>query len=30
MDVLEGSERRFTKKLCDSMIPSMIETYWEI
>ncbi len=30
MEVLEGSERRFTKKLCDSMIPSMIETYWEI
>ena len=30
MDILEGSERRFTKKLCDSMIPSMIETYWEI
>jgi hypothetical protein len=30
MDILESSERRFTKKLCDSMIPSMIETYWEI
>jgi len=30
MEVLEGSERRFTKKLCDSMIPSMIETFWEI
>lgn len=30
MEVLEYSERRFTKKLCDSMIPSMIETFWEI
>lgn len=30
MELLESSERRFTKKLCDSMIPSMIETYWEI
>lgn len=30
MEVLEGSERRFTKKLCDSVIPSMIETFWEI
>jgi Family of unknown function (DUF5764) len=30
MEILESSERRFTKKLCDSMIPSMIETYWEI
>ena len=30
MELLEGSERRFTKKLCDSMIPSMIETFWEI
>ena len=30
MEVLEGSERRYTKKLCDTMIPSMIETFWEI
>lgn len=30
MEQLEGSERRYTKKLCDTMIPSMIETFWEI
>jgi hypothetical protein len=30
MDILEHSERRFTKKLCESMIPSMIEAFWEI
>jgi len=30
MELLEGSERRYTKKLCDTMIPSMIETFWEI
>lgn len=30
MDLLNESERRFTKKLCDSMIPVMIEAFWEI
>jgi hypothetical protein len=30
MDLLNESERRFTKKLCDAMIPHMIETFWEI
>jgi len=30
MDLLNESERRFTKKLCDSMTPTMIETFWEI
>jgi hypothetical protein len=30
MDLLNESERRFTKKLCDAMIPVMIETFWEI
>jgi hypothetical protein len=30
MDVLNESERRFTKKLCDAMIPVMIEAFWEI
>jgi hypothetical protein len=30
MDILNESERRFTKKLCDAMIPSMIATFWEI
>ena len=30
MDLLNESERRFTKKLCDAMIPSMIEAFWEI
>jgi hypothetical protein len=30
MDLLNESERRFTKKLCDAMIPSMITTFWEI
>lgn len=30
MDLLNESERRFTKKLCDAMIPMMIEAFWEI
>jgi hypothetical protein len=30
MDLLNESERRFTKKLCDAMIPAMIEAFWEI
>lgn len=30
MDILNESERRFTKKLCDAMIPLMIEAFWEI
>jgi hypothetical protein len=30
MDLINESERRFTKKLCDSMTPTMIETFWEI
>jgi hypothetical protein len=30
MDLISESERRFTKKLCDSMTPSMIEAFWEI
>ncbi len=30
MDLLHESERRFTKKLCDAMIPHMVETFWEI
>jgi len=30
MEALEHSERRFTKKLIESMIPSMIEAFWEI
>jgi len=30
MDLLHESERRFTKKLCDAMIPNMVETFWEI
>jgi hypothetical protein len=30
MDLLNESERRFTKKLCDGMIPVMIEAFWEI
>lgn len=30
MDILNESERRFTKKLCDAMIPVMIEAFWEI
>jgi hypothetical protein len=30
MDLLNESERRFTKKLCDAMIPTMIEAFWEI
>jgi hypothetical protein len=30
MDLLNESERRFTKKLCDAMIPIMIEAFWEI
>jgi hypothetical protein len=30
MDLLNESERRFTKKLCDAMIPVMIAAFWEI
>jgi hypothetical protein len=30
MDILNESERRFTKKLCDAMVPVMIETFWEM
>ena len=30
MDLLNESERRFTKKLCDAMIPVMVEAFWEI
>jgi Family of unknown function (DUF5764) len=30
MEHLESSERRFTKKLCEIMIPCMIEVFWEI
>ena len=30
MDLLNESERRFTKKLCDAMVPVMIEAFWEI
>jgi hypothetical protein len=30
MDLLNESERRFTNKLCDAMIPPMVETFWEI
>jgi len=30
MDLLNESERRFTKKLCQAMIPVMIEVFWEI
>ena len=30
MELLNESERRFTKKLCDAMIPVMIEQFWEI
>jgi hypothetical protein len=30
MDLLNESERRFTKKLCHAMIPVMIEVFWEI
>jgi hypothetical protein len=30
MDLLNESERRFTNKLCDAMIPHMVETFWEI
>ena len=30
MDILNESERRFTKKLCDAMIPVMMEQFWEI
>lgn len=30
MDLLHESERRFTKKLCDAMIPVMIAAFWEI
>ena len=30
MELINESERRFTKKLCDSMTPSMNEAFWEI
>jgi len=30
MELLNESERRFTNKLCDAMIPPMVETFWEI
>jgi hypothetical protein len=30
MDIINESERRFTKKLCDTMTPVMIEQFWEI
>jgi len=30
MDLINESERRFTKKLCQAMIPVMIEAFWEI
>jgi hypothetical protein len=30
MDLINESERRFTKKLCDTMTPVMIEQFWEI
>jgi Family of unknown function (DUF5764) len=30
MDLLNESERRYTKKLCQAMIPVMIEAFWEI
>jgi hypothetical protein len=30
MDLINESERRFTKKLCDTMVPVMIEQFWEI
>lgn len=30
MDLLNESERRFTKKLCAAMIPAMTEAFWEI
>ena len=30
MDLLNESERRFTKKLCAAMTPAMIEAFWEI
>ena len=30
MEHLATSERRFTQKLCDCMIPSMIDAFWEI
>lgn len=30
MEALEHSERRFTKKLIDCMVPPMIESFWEI
>jgi len=30
MDLLNESERRFTKKLCHAMIPVMTEAFWEI
>jgi hypothetical protein len=30
MEALEHSERRFTRKLIDCMVPPMIESFWEI
>jgi len=30
MEHLATSERRFTQKLCDCMIPAMIDAFWEI
>jgi|APCry1669189534_1035231.scaffolds.fasta_scaffold00597_12 hypothetical protein len=30
MDLINESERRFTKKLCDTMTPVMIQQFWEI
>jgi hypothetical protein len=30
MDVLVEAERKYTTKLCDAMLPVMIDTFWEI
>ena len=30
MELINESERRFTKKLCDTMTPVMIEQFWEM
>jgi Family of unknown function (DUF5764) len=30
MDVLVEAERKYTAKLCDAMIPVMVDTFWEI
>ena len=30
MDVLVEAERKYTNKLCDAMLPVMIDTFWEI